>query len=33
MGVRDFERSKVFYRDVIGLDVVLELDYDEAPSC
>jgi catechol 2,3-dioxygenase-like lactoylglutathione lyase family enzyme len=32
MGVRDLERSKVFYRDVIGLDVVLELDYDEAPE-
>jgi catechol 2,3-dioxygenase-like lactoylglutathione lyase family enzyme len=31
-GVRDIERSTEFYRDVIGLEVVLELNYDEAPE-
>ena len=31
-GVRDLERSTTFYRDVLGLKIVLELSYDEAPE-
>src|SRR5690349_3574574 len=32
IAVRDLVRSKRFYRDVIGLDIVVELEYEEFPE-
>ncbi len=32
IAVRDLDRSKRFYRDVIGLDIVVELEYEEFPE-
>ena len=30
LGVRDIERSKTFYRDVIGLEIICETSFDGA---